>query len=278
MPEASDTPRFEPVHDAHAIEQVLFGVQLRQPTDKAVVTAATKVVIEQFGEDFPGRSDTQSVVFQIASSVETSGSRRSEGKSFSRTRPNGAAEHELRFDQTSVAFMTTAYTRWQAVWAQASKYFAAVLPFYLSSGQIGSIALNYVDKFVWKGDPRLCRASKLFRAGSRYLCPHVFDTPDLWHSHTGAFLFVENHTKRLINVNADCLDVTLPDEVVERAVTITTLFTDNLLPSEYDTFGITAANAHDFVGVRMRELHVASKKMFGDIVSDEIRARIALTD
>lgn len=280
MNQVADNLRFEPAHDAHAIEQVVFAVKLTNPLAKAEHAAASRAVVDRFGEDFPGKHELQSVQIRIGFGADAAGGSRSVegGKSLQRTRTDGTLEYELRLERSAVTYISTAYTRWQAVWAQASQYFAVVLPAYLADNSIAAITLNYLDKFVWQGDPKLCRANRLLRPTSKYICPHVFDAPDLWHSHTGAFVDVDKATKRLINVNADCLDVAGPDDIVRRNITITTLFTDNLSPPEYDKFGITAQTAHSFVHRRMAELHAANKELFGDVVSDEICARIGLTD
>jgi hypothetical protein len=91
-------------------------------------------------------------------------------------------------------------------------------------------------------------------------------------------LAVENHTKRLININADCFDENRAEGDVRRIVAITTLFTDSLSESHYPEYGLTPDNADVFVVAKMTQLHQESKKAFGNVISDEMCRRIGLID
>lgn len=279
MPDNRDqNGRFEPIHEAHAIEQVLFGLQFANPIDDDTFVKVRKAA-EQFLPSLPGRTDIQSITlaFGVPGPVGAFSSGLPPGTVFSKSRPDGTIENELRIERASVTFRTTLYTRWDAVWAGAHRYFEVILPIYVAQVGILGISLNFVDKFAWIGAISECRPKLLLREASGYLCPHVFTAQDLWHSHTGAFLRTDSAIKRLLNINADCVDENRP-EGPRRVVAITTVLTDFMNQPGFETSSITASNAGEFFDTRMHQLHTYSKKVFGNVINDEMSKRIALTD
>lgn len=263
------TGQFKPIHDAHAIEQVVFNLQFDRPVDDVIFLEAGKAA-EQFLPELPGRNKTQALTFQPgALPVPNS------GILFRKVAPDGATENELRVDRNSLSFRTTLYSRWDAIWSQANKYFNALIPIYAAQARLIGISISYIDKFEWQGDLTACRPSLLLRAQSRYLCPHVFDAKDFWHSHTGAFIRVDNNTKRLLNINVDYLDESRLDEV-RRIVAITTALADQLDQPEYEPYFAEGNDIIKLVDEHMQSLHVFGKEVFGDIINDEMCKRIAL--
>lgn len=269
---------FEPIHDAHAIEQVLFVLQIDQPLDD-VNFAEVRKISEQIASELPGRAEIQGFALTIGApgSVGPAPSGPTVGSVFHRTAPDGTIESELRVERTSVTFRTSIYTRWDAVWTRAHRYFDAIVPRYIAQARVSGISLNFVDKFVWTGPTTECRPSLLLRSGSNYLCPHVYGAQDLWHSHTGAFLRVGDDTKRLLNVNVDYLDENRPDGL-RRVLAITTVLTDLMNQPGYTSSKVAAKDAAGFVDAHMNQLHDFGKTVFGNIINDEMSKRIALTD
>lgn len=270
--------RFEPIHEAHAIEQVLFALQFSNPVDDETFFKIREAA-NQFQSDLPGRADIQSFALAIGAPrpAGTILSGPPAGIVLSKSRPDGTIESEFRLERGTVTFRTTSYTRWDAVWAGARRYFDAIIPIYVERADILGIGLNFVDKFPWVGAITECRPKLLLREGSRYLCPHLFDTQDLWHSHTGAFLRIDNATRRLLNINAECVDENRPDGL-RRVVAITTGLTDFMNQPGFTASNMTAQNADEFLDARMNQLHVYSKEVFGNVINDETSKRIALID
>jgi uncharacterized protein (TIGR04255 family) len=267
--------RFEPIHDAHAIEQVALAALVSQPLEDAELAAALNTA-EQFRSELPG---TQQLQLQTISFGVLGIPPRSPGgpfgKLFTSTRRDGSIESELRVDRNGIAFRTTAYTRWAGIWEQARRYFEALLPLYLARGEIGSIALNYIDKFYWDGKAEDMRPNVLLRPGSPYVCPHVYDATDLWHSHTGVFHRVDETIKRLININLDCNDENKPEQ--RRTVTITTVLTDMLNQPGYSPLRLGDLGIKFFCD-RATTLHADNKVIVGEILTDQMCHRIGLTD
>ncbi len=276
----SDSPKaqghFDPAHDAHAIEQVVFVLQIERPIDEKPFNEVRDAVA-QIAFDLPGRSEIQGVGIMLgAMGIGAPIPSPITGNVFSRTSPAGLVESELRIDRTSVTFRTTLYTRWDGVWAQARKYFDFLIPRYVAQARITGISLNFVDRFIWSGATSECRPSLLLRPSSKYLTPQVYEASDLWHSHTGAFLRADSQTKRLLNVNVDYVDG--PPPAKQRTVAITTVLNDMFNQPDYEATEFTQRGAVQFFESHMQDMHIFGKQVFGNIINDEMKKRIALID
>lgn len=277
--------QFEPIHAAHSIEHVVFVLRFESSLDDEIFAqvrnAAKKFETEA---DMPRREKQPGISFTVqaagqlpATSVQIS------GLMLQRMRADGSIEKELRFDHNSIAFKTSLYTSWDMVWLQAKSYFEALAPIYAPHTKIAGVGLNYVDKFEWVGDRAKCRVDDLLRVGSDYLCPHIFNAKDFWHSHTGVFIRADKQTKRLLNVNVDYLDENRADELC-RVISVTTVLTDLFNQSTFDPLGVSnyeslevsAENIVKFFDDHITELHVFSKKIVGYVINDKMNKRIAL--
>jgi uncharacterized protein (TIGR04255 family) len=273
-----DPGRFEPIHDAHAIEQAVLAIQIDKVLDDVRIRAAVDLIQGRFGNDFSVRGELQSFAVAFGPLPAPVGPNRSPfgGTVFSKAaHQGGLIESQLRMDRTSIVFQTTVYTRWDDVWGRVRNYLATALPIYAEEGHVVGINLNFQDKFYWVGDLSVYRPSRLLRAGSKYVCPHVYDAEDLWHSHTGIFLRADEQTKRLLNVNLDALDESTP-QGPRRVVAITTGLTDQMNQLGYDAFDMNGDNLVGFINQRIPALHEFSKQTFKNVISDDMCARIGL--
>lgn len=272
--------RFEPIHEAHAIEHVVFVLQFEPPLVDTFFSKARNAA-EQFMPALPGRVEFQGVTLAFGPAGAIPPTPPAEmvlpGVIFRRIAPDGIVENELRVERTSITFITTLYTRWDKVWSQASEYFNALVPIYAAQARITGINLNFVDKFKWVGDLTKCSPNLLLRAKSKYLCPHVFEVEDLWHSHTGAFIWFDKNTKRLININVDYLDENRTDGM-SRVVSITTVMSHQFNQPEYEACDVEEKDIIQFVNTHMQALHVLGKDIIGNIINDEMSKRIALIE
>jgi hypothetical protein len=107
------------------------------------------------------------------------------------------------------------------------------------------------------------------------VCPHVFETREFWHSHTGKFIRASGNVKRLLNVNVDYLEETTA-KGSRRVVSITTVLTDMLNQPNYSPTKINSKDALDFVDNSMEDLHVFGKEVLREIICPEMSKRIAL--
>ncbi|MEY3978904.1 MAG: hypothetical protein RLZZ375_333 [Pseudomonadota bacterium] len=280
MPTPAPTQgHFRPVHAAHSIEQVVFSVHFdRQlpPESFAAVVHAT----EQFRGEMPGGGPIQGVSFAIGGAgmpppffqqpIPIS------GVMLTRSAPDGSIESELKVEHASLSFRTTRYSRWATIWNTAQRYFSALLDSYIAAGaQLTSVGQNFVDKYVWHGEANACAAEKLLRRDSAYVATQIFNKCDLWHSHTGAFERINAHTKRLTNINVDCLDEAVNIES-RRVVVITTVLTDLFGQPSYDPIVVTSNNVLAFITTQMHALHTENKRILAATITDAMASQIAL--
>ena len=271
---------FEPLHDAHAIEQVVFAIQFQGQLDDDAfkhVCDALDPVTDDLPKKVPIPGSNvvgQNFTFTFGP-ISTPASSAHVAKIYQNVQPDGTVGIEFKIDRGSVVFRTTLYTRWAATWSRARKYYDVVLPMYAAKLSVAGVSLNYVDKFVWTGAPADCRPALLLGQNSKYLCPHVYDSTDLWHSHTGAFSRVDRHTKRLLNVNVDYIDEQ-NNNVPRRTIAIGTVISDLMNQPEYDPIEIPEADVNSFFDSRMQQLHDFGKLVFANIINDQMSKRIAL--
>lgn len=271
---------FNPIHTAHAIEQVVFAIQFANPLQGAAFAAILEKA-EQIASDLPAHAilsqqgfmfnpHSGAVPFQLNGTIT--------GKAFQRVAPDGSIEKGLRVEQNALSFHTSVYTRWMDVWSAARQFFEPLAPMYAAQSQLTQVGLTYIDKFEWLGDADLCDPLILLRPQSEYLSPSVYCAKDLWHCHTGAFIRTDKQTKRLRNVNVDYVDDNRPDGQTRRVVAITTALTDMLNQPSYDSTEVTSETCVSFVERHMEELHIANKQVLHGTIADEMSRRIALTN
>jgi uncharacterized protein (TIGR04255 family) len=273
------TGNFEPIHDAHAIEQVQIVINFAQLLDEVLFGQVRQAMaIYKTDAELPGGSELQSIAIGFGQNpgffVGAPG-QISKGFLMQRIAPNGAIETEVRIEVNSITFRTTLYSRWNTVWGQFSKYLKSIVSMYAGNSPVMHVSLSFVDKFFWVGERATCQPKVLLRPNSRYLCPYIYDSPDLWHSHTGAFLPVDQFTKRLLNVNVDYLDEQMVDQP-RRIINISTVLTDMLNQPGFKPHQLSPIEAFDKLQERLVQLHEQSKHFFSEVISDEMCKRIAL--
>lgn len=265
---------FDPLHDAHAIEQVVFGVQFEQPLNPDALNSANEIV-DGFANKLPAEVKLQVISVAFGNPATPAPPPPAAGKIRQYVLPDKTIGAELKVDPTSIVFRTTRYTRWDGVWGEAKAYFDALLPIFAANGKLINISLNYVDKFIWNGPLDKFQPRDLLCDGSKLFSSHILESSDLWHSHTGAFTKVDNHRKRLFNVNLDCNDEQ-KGQNSRRVVSVLTVISDIFNQPGYESLNQTAYEPISYVSDRMQELHGSSKLLFSNIINEKMCKRIAL--
>lgn len=277
---ANQTANFEPIHASHAIEQVAFVVQFDRPFNDDIFSAI-KEITKQFETELPGKVEIQSLSFAIgAQPVFQSAQQVSpNGLILRRMAPNGSVDAELRIERTSLTYLTTRYTRWDEIWAQATVYFKVLLPLYLneSGAKLLAVSLNYVDKFAWVGDLAGFTAIYLLRPESKYISKHILETNEFWHSHTGSFIRINNFIKRLLNINVDHVDELLPNGT-RKTISITTVLTDQFNQAGYDEYVADTDASIAMINTSMQNMHISGKDVLIDLITHQMCQRIALLE
>ena len=269
---------FQPSREAHSIEQIAVAVQFDRPLQDNQL-AELRNSLEQFknDNDLPGYAELQGIAFSLGQPGAIPIPQQLGGMLMHRSAPNGSIERELRIERAVCTYRTTKYTKWDSVWTEAKKYFEVVIPQFGRFAKIAGISLNFQDKYIWNGVLGEAKVDGLLRHDSQYLSPHIFKAEDLWHCHTGAFIRLDSHTKRLLNINVDLLDENSPAGT-QKVVSIATVLTDMLNQPTYETLEINETDIVNYLDTRMQSLHAFSKDVFGNIINDEMCKRIALID
>ena len=264
---------FKPIHAAHAIERVSTGIQFAQPLNEADFKEIRELA-STFTDDLPRQVEIQGMMLSIGPPGGSPDPPFPGGFLLQNMESDGSSFfsrfvlklHQLRTERILilVGMMCGQKQRNTLIF---------LIPKFLSHSETVSINLTYVDKFVWDGEISECQPNLLLRYNSEYICPHVYDSGELWHTHTGKFLRVEDKFKRLLNLNIDCLDEKEASGNDKRVVKILTVITDNLNQSGYKSVDIKSDTVVNFVDEHMRKLHIFSKNTFGNIICDDMCKR-----
>lgn len=279
-----DQHQFEPLHQAHAIEQVALAVNFMRPLDAKLLRASRDAVGSP--PDLPARAELRAFALSVGPNMMPAGAAVSgpaiqggpapiAGFSFTRMRPDGSEEIEFQVQRHQISFRTMVYTKWSNVFGQAQKLFDTVLPVFLGHSPITAIAMNYADKFVCLAPLGQCDPRSILRKDSPYLAPRIFEEKDLWHSHSGAFSRPDEQTKRLISVNIDLLTDKAEDKD-RTQVSIASILTDGFNHPGYSPTELTPATGLEFVYRRFEALHALDKVVLGSIITPSVSQRIAL--
>lgn len=267
--------QFDPLHAAHAIEQVALVVQFNRPmVDEEL--AAVRVVMLTLQSELPAVQQLRALNFALINgNASVAPAEVDAGLSLSRIGPNGSVEKELKLERQSITYRCTTYTRWAEISAECLKYFSTVFPPLSDGIHISSLGLTFVDKFIWSGNPLDAKPRSLLSEESPFLGKYVFDLKDMWHLHTGAFLKPSDETKRLLNINIDCGDE-LYDGVPKRVVGISTVINDLFNQHGFTPSTRQARTSLEFVSDRMNQLHEVLKDVFAQLINAEMKVRTGL--
>lgn len=273
--DTAQSGQFEPLHAAHAIEQLVLVLQLnRQLSDEELLSVRRAMISLQ--SELPATQQLRALNFALINGTPSvAPSEVDAGLSLSCIGKNGSVEKELKLERQSITYRCTVYTRWAEVRADCLRYFATLLPHFHDDILISALGLTFVDKFVWTGNSKDASPKNLLADDSPYFGRYVFDLNDMWHAHTGAFLSPSVETKRLLNINIDCVDE-LGSEVPKRVVGISTVATDMLNQPGYAPCAIDAHGSLEFLTNRIDQLHSVLKDVFGKLINQDMKARINL--
>lgn len=273
---------FKPVHEAHAIEQLIVAVQFDTPLPDDAISAVNEAMAG-FGDELPARNDIRGMGFQIGPNgvmpIAHAIADRPDGVVRHRTNERGVQIKELRIDRQNLVFRTLLYTRWDAIWMETQRYFNEILK-NLEGINVGSYGLTYIDKFIWQGSLDTCHPTLLLRDDSPYVTAKCLNAQDLWHSHSGMFSRASDHIKRLEVVDLDCVDEL--DEQVgfgapsQRIVRVSINVVDILNQPGHDPRLISGAKAMEELSRGFSELHSIQKRIAGEIFTKETATRIGL--
>jgi len=115
--------QFKPVHNAHAIESVLTGIQFSRALDDSGLKEVREMAMA-FKDDLPRQVEIQGMMLSFGppGAVPTP---TSEGFVLQNIERDGSISSELRIEPASITYRTDTYMRWDGMWSTAKKYYEA---------------------------------------------------------------------------------------------------------------------------------------------------------
>lgn len=263
-----------PLHDAHAIESVSFGVEWRLPLPPTVMATLEAVYEATLKQCLPSKKPVQQVAFEF--SVDGSNRIKQEeslGWTFERFAPDGRIDCSMMLASNTLAVTLHSYSNWQEVYAKAAEMMRPLLPLIaISSGGLTVFGLQYLDVFRIVGEPADFHADMLLRRDSELLPQSVFKQNSLWHAHHGYFtdLSDEPARRKLTVINTD-----LVDENGDRNLRILTMHRTMFSTPWLDVDQIYADGAFS-LHTAMDDMHNDNKAVLCSLLNDPMLERIRL--
>lgn len=110
-----------------------------------------------------------------------------------------------------IAMQLQRYRGWETEWPASKKMIDPAIAIAAGVVPIAAFRLEYLNRFIYDGDAGDGIVNGLLRR-SDFIAPHVFEAPDLFHSHTGRFDEISDAPvkRRLTQVNADLQTLSPP--------------------------------------------------------------------
>ena len=177
---------------------------------------------------------------------------------------------QVQCDPTHITYQTWRYTRWEQELKSALGLLVPAIKLASQGVGIGAIRVEYLDRFFFDGESAEASPRTILTTGSPWIAPHVFDAPDLWHSHTGKFASVSAENRCLLMVHADFQDLTVPDPNLagRRSLLLTTAGEVQYANSGYE---VSSEDLENFLSSVLTDLHDEALKLFKEVVDHSFR-------
>ena len=196
--------------NGHAIVQAAFSVDFASPPVPSTIRDALSLH-PRIRSRYPRKQEIRTIPIPAVpvpaqegpvevQSVAAEESRLG-GFTFDSLKPDGAIERSITLIDNKLSVMRADYKSWDKTWGEVRELFSLMLPVLLERTAVIGFHLEYHDRFVWDSERDRFRPEAVFRTGSQWLTPNVFEAEDLWHSHHGFFIYRNQPCKhQLLNV------------------------------------------------------------------------------
>jgi uncharacterized protein (TIGR04255 family) len=262
---------WEPAHADHSIDQVIVMSTIEPALDPDTfdeMVVAVRRLANAHG--FTDRSDQQepilappvapgqSFIISLGNEVPT---RR---RVIYRQIAAGAVVGELSIGATSVSVSTSAYRRWANFSGTFIELFNSLEASAQILSKIKSVRLQYLDRF--RSIPGGGDHFEVLSRNSPFIVDSLRSAGAAFHVHSGWFDLSEPDVRKLTNVNIDVGDLSGPvPPDMRRQITILCMGQDEALT------GVLSDPIE-----RIQSLHLYLKTLFGNVISPEAAARVAL--
>jgi hypothetical protein len=264
------------LHEANAIEAMAISVRFSEP----VGAVLAKRMLRDFEdttvvEGLSDRTPLQGFQVNVANPTDVKpivGTAMLFRKFSLERNHEGTVEKQLtnqvEMQPTHVNYQTWRYGRWSDELGIALRLLVAPLSRATQGSAIGSVRVEYLDRFYFDGEASAASVDGVLKSQSGWLAPHVFQAPDLWHSHTGKFESVSDDSRRLKLVNVDYQDLSgpVPRLVDKRAIQLM-----SAVEEQFPDLGreIGGGEMESFLSSLLEELHSSAIDLFKEVVNEK---------
>lgn len=272
---------WSPAHEAHAIERVSASIFFSEPVPTkswSVISAKAQAVFQNAGfttvmPSIPSPPPGLGQPFQILigpSGVQTSGG---EGRIF-QVLDGPELREEVHLFRDRLVYNATRYAGWASFWGRIESLVVPFFEDFIVSVNPSITKLEYWDRFNFDGEPDDVNFRELISTKSKFMPSFLAESKNLAHAHVGYFSAAPVGHKRLVNANADAIDLMVPSPDGElkpvRSLGLYSLVQDQLTPQR----GSEIAKA-ELIST-FDELHTILKDVVGDIITNDMADRISL--
>jgi uncharacterized protein (TIGR04255 family) len=263
---------FDPLYEGHAIERCSATVALPQPLPPKLFSALRERHAPAFRSAGLEMLNTQAVgvhVDLVTGRVSSRAPIAGAGP-FTFVTPDKSAA--LAVNPNAVTWQTSRYIRWAQFEAQLEKVVFPILQSFLEAASASLVRLDYIDRFLWRGDWDNFSVSRLLQQENGFVTAAAHRAKREWHTHTG-WLELNSDTRRVVNINVDVTTFAKPDGTAVPSVSVLSLLQDETLDpqSESGPFATT-----DGVTALLRKQHEDLKGLLRETISSEMAGRIGL--
>lgn len=227
--------------------------------------------------DLPGENRVQEFAFRVGAVLDTTQSA-SSGINFQRYSRSGEVEAELRLERVAFALTLRAYPGWQFVTKEITPHLCDLVErYYASTGALGSISMQYQNRFLAGGDDvGSVDWDGAVLSESDWVATKFASEAPYWHCHTGAFEPTRYGVRRLINVNVDVQDFQRR-ATSTKSMSIIVLASDQHQVEGYTPVAIEGNRVCDYFYEELESLHARIKELLSEILSESCKTAIGFS-
>ncbi len=262
---------FEPVSEAHAVVEVVFGLDMTRSFSRKEIDALSDAH-DQWKDWLPRKAREQIIGLAVGSLSQTVEPGVG-GVRFERTKPDGSTEWRFSVSGQRVSVNCLAYTRWKEISDKALNLMAEAVRISAGpSSHVANVFLQYIDRFQWRGRDADYRIGELLNLGDDWLPSSLSRRGKVWHMHQGWFksedIPVDGRALERIHIDGILVGQTVPTVQIDTYIRVD--------PIE----SLSASALFESEGVEIRrifdELHRESKRLLNAVLVEEAARRIGL--
>lgn len=260
-----------PVQPKHAIERVRIIIQMTDMfPDKFLRKLSTDFEDKRMSLGFATKmlQEGHEVMFDTAGATQTGEKLQLLSWECKRISAANSIIELIKVEKNSIIFETLEYSSWNNFINRFKEVALPIIKQVSTFYDIRLMSLEYVDRFIYKGNPLNAKPDFLNKKIIQQLGEDAKNGKELWHNYRGWFESLED-TKILINQNIDAHDLKIGNsDDLTRSIQILTKIQ---LIYEKSDFNIEKQD------IELQKMHIRSKEMVISILSEEMSDKIGIS-